>query len=52
VFATAFRPTARAVGIFTNVLPGTDAKFIIKSSLFLQKFKDAGQAETNAWLCF
>jgi hypothetical protein len=32
--------------------PGTDAKFIIKSSMFVQKFKDAGQAETDAWLCF
>jgi hypothetical protein len=41
-----------AVGIFTNVLPGTAAKFIIKCSLFLLKFKDAGQAETEDWLCF
>jgi hypothetical protein len=31
--------------------PITDFKFIIKCSLFLQKFKDAGQAETEDWLC-
>jgi hypothetical protein len=31
--------------------PVTAAKYIIKSSLYLQKFKDAGQAETDAWLC-
>ena len=37
----AHRPGLYAVGIFTNVLPGTAVKFIIKSSLFLQKFKDA-----------
>jgi len=41
-----------AVGIFTNVLPGTAAKFIIKCSLFLLKFKDAGHAQTEDWLCF
>ena len=41
-----------AVGIFTSVLPTTDAKFINKSSLFLQKLKDAGQAETEDRLCF
>jgi hypothetical protein len=45
-------PGLYAVGIFTNVLPGTAAKFIIKCSLFLQKFKGAGQAETEEWLCF
>ncbi len=33
-------------------LPTTAAKFIIKSSLFVQKFKDAGQAQTEDWLCF
>jgi hypothetical protein len=32
--------------------PTTTAKFIIKCSLFVQKFKDAGQAETEDWLCF
>ena len=32
--------------------PMTDAKLIIKSSLFVQKFKDASQAETEDWLCF
>jgi len=32
--------------------PGTDAKFIFKSLLFVQKFKDAGQAVTKDWLCF
>ena len=41
-----------AVGIFTSVLPGTAVKYIIKSSLFLLKFKDAGHAETEDWLCF
>jgi hypothetical protein len=41
-----------AVGIFTNVLPGTAVKFKIKCSLFLLKFKDASQAETEDWLCF
>ena len=46
------RPALYAVGIFTNVLPGTDAKFIIKNLLFVQKFKDAGQAQTEDWLCF
>jgi hypothetical protein len=40
------------VGIFTNVLPKTDAKFIIKSSLFILKLKHAGQAQTEDWLCF
>ena len=33
-------------------LPVTAAKFITKSSLHLQKFIDAGQAETDAWLCY
>jgi hypothetical protein len=33
-------------------LPITDAKFMIKSSLLVLKFKDAGQAETEDWLCF
>jgi len=33
-------------------MPGTDAKFIIKSSLFLLKIKVAGQAQTEDWLCF
>jgi hypothetical protein len=32
--------------------PVTAAKFIIKSSLFVQKFKDAGQTETDDWLCY
>jgi hypothetical protein len=41
-----------AVGIFTNVLPGTAAKFIIKSSLFVLKFKGVCPAETEDWLCF
>jgi hypothetical protein len=41
-----------AVGIFASVLPGTDVKFIIKSLLLLLKFKDAGQAQTEDWLCF
>jgi hypothetical protein len=52
VVAFKWQVTSRAVGIFTIVLPVTVAKFIIKSSLFAQKLKDAGQAETNAWLCF
>jgi len=46
------RPGLYAVGIFANVLPTTVAKFIIKSSLFVLKFKDAGQAKTEDWLCF
>ena len=41
-----------AVGIFANVLPGTDDKFIIKSSLFVQIFNGACLAETEDWLCF
>ena len=48
------RTTDRALccwGI-TFRLPVTAAKYIIKSSLYLQKFKDAGQAETDAWLCY
>jgi hypothetical protein len=32
--------------------PTTAAKFIIKCSLFVQKFKVAGQAATEDWLCF
>jgi hypothetical protein len=32
--------------------PTTAVKFIIKCSLFLQKFKDAGPAKTEDWLCF
>ena len=32
--------------------PAAAAKFIIKSSLFLLKFKDAGHAETEDWICF
>ena len=35
-----------------SVLPTTSAKFIIKCSLFLLKFKGAGQAQTKDWLCF
>ena len=46
------RPGLYAVGIFTNVLPGTDAKFIIKSSLFLQKLKGACPAETETGFTF
>jgi hypothetical protein len=35
------------------LLPSTtEAKLIIKSSLFVLKIKDAGPAKTNAWLCF
>jgi hypothetical protein len=45
-------PGLYAVGIFTNVLPVTAAKFIIKSSLFVQMFKGACLAETKDWLCF
>ncbi len=30
----------------------TGAKFINKCSLFLQKVKDAGQVQTEDWLCF
>ena len=45
------RPGLYAVGIFTIVLPGTDAKFIIKSSLFVQMFKGVCPAETEDWLC-
>ena len=41
-----------AVGIFTNVMLGTDAKFLIKSSLFVQMFKGVCPAETKDWLCF
>ncbi len=33
-------------------LPTTAAKFMIKCSLFALKFKDAGPAETEDWLCF
>jgi hypothetical protein len=40
------------VAVFENRQPVTAAKFISKSSLFLQKFKDAGQAETEDRLCF
>jgi len=46
------RPGLYVVGIFTSVKPGTDFKCMIKSSLILLKFKDAGQAETVDWLCF
>jgi hypothetical protein len=45
-------PGLYAVGIFTNVLPGTAAKFIIKSLLFIQMFKGACLAETEDRLCF
>jgi hypothetical protein len=45
-------PGLYAVGIFANVLPGTDVKFIIKSSLFVQMFKGVCPAETEDWLCF
>ena len=34
------------------LLSETVAKFINKRSLFLLKFKDAGQAQTKDWLCF
>jgi len=47
VNACSQRPGLYAVEIFTNVLPGTDAKFIIKSSLFVQMFKDVCPAETE-----
>jgi len=33
-------------------LPTTAAEFTIKDSLFILKLKDAGQAQTKAWLCF
>jgi len=46
------RPVLYAVGIFTSVLHGTAAKFIIKTSLFLQMFKDAGYTQTEDCLCF
>ena len=39
-------PGLFAVGIFTSV-PPTDAKFVIKSSLFVQKFKDVCPAKTE-----
>ena len=52
VFAGPQRPGRYAVGIFTNAMPGTTAKLIIKCSLFLLKFKDASQAETEDWLRF
>ena len=32
--------------------PTAAAKFIIKCSMLVQKFKDAGHAETEDWLCF
>jgi hypothetical protein len=33
-------------------LPTTEAKLITKSSLLVLMFKDAGQAEANAWISF
>ena len=33
-------------------VPTAGVKFIINCSLFLQKFKGAGDAETKDWLCF
>ena len=52
--AKKLQPTSRALCCWDIYFrpPTTAAKFIIKSSLFLQKFKDAGQAETEDWLCF
>jgi hypothetical protein len=46
------RPGLYAVGIFTIVLPGTAAKFIIKCLLSVLKFKGACPAGTKDWLCF
>jgi len=40
------------VAVFENRQPVTAAKFIIKSSFFMLKLKDTGQAETKDWLCF
>jgi hypothetical protein len=50
----ALQPTVRALCCWDTFFrpPTTAVKFIIKSSLFVLKIKDACPAETEDWLCF
>jgi len=48
-----FQPTSRPLCCWEICFrqPTTAVKLLIKSSLFVQKFKGAGQGETEDWLC-